>query len=146
MTIPWRRTEMILATTKGEDFDRFLKIFSTKGAEKRKQHGSKGSHVFRDPNEDDRVWVLFDWDAEGWQSFVSDPEVPPILQEAGHQGKPQAAELGGRYDASRLLPNRRSREEIAMEESPIKVGVIAEQTGALSFMGIADANVAKMVV
>ena len=33
-----------------------------------------------------------------------------------------------------------------MEESPIKVGVIAEQTGALSFMGIADANVAKMVV
>ena len=90
---------MILATTKVEDFDHFLNIFSTKGAEKRKQHGSKGSHVFRDPNEDDRVWVLFDWDAEGWQSFVSDPEVPPILQEAGHKGKPQAAELGGRYDA-----------------------------------------------
>jgi hypothetical protein len=62
-------------------------------------HGSKGSHVFRDPNEDDRVWVLFDWDAEGWQSFVSDPEVPPILQETGHKGKPQAAELGGQYDA-----------------------------------------------
>jgi hypothetical protein len=69
------------------------------GAEKRKQHGSKGATVFRDPNEDDRVWVLFDWDADGWQSFVSDPEVPPILQEAGHKGKPQAAELGGRYDA-----------------------------------------------
>ena len=33
-----------------------------------------------------------------------------------------------------------------MEQSPIKVGVIAEQTGALSFMGIADANVAKMVI
>ena len=29
---------------------------------------------------------------------------------------------------------------------PIKVGVIAEQTGPLSFMGIADANVAKMVI
>jgi urea transport system substrate-binding protein len=28
----------------------------------------------------------------------------------------------------------------------IKVGVIADQTGALSFMGIADANVAKMVI
>jgi hypothetical protein len=94
-----RRKEMILATTKVEDFDRFLNTFSTKGAEKRKQHGSKGSHVFRDPNEDDRVWVLFDWDVEGWQSFVSDPEVPPILQEAGHKGKPQPAELGGQYDA-----------------------------------------------
>ena len=31
---------MILATTKVEDFDRFLNIFSTKGAEKRKQHES----------------------------------------------------------------------------------------------------------
>ena len=51
---------MILATTQVEDFDRFLKIFSTKGAEKRKQHGSKGATVFRDPNEADRVWVLFD--------------------------------------------------------------------------------------
>ena len=30
---------MILATTQVEDFDRFEKIFSTKGAEKRKQHG-----------------------------------------------------------------------------------------------------------
>jgi branched-chain amino acid transport system substrate-binding protein len=33
-----------------------------------------------------------------------------------------------------------------MTDMPIKVGVIAEQTGPLSFMGIADANVAQMVV
>jgi hypothetical protein len=55
--------------------------------------------VFRDPTEGDPVWVLFDWDAAGWQSFVSDPEVPAIMQLAGHVGKPQPAELGGRYDA-----------------------------------------------
>ena len=90
---------MILLTTQVEDFDRFLEIFSTKGAEKRKQHGSKGSTVFRDPNDDNRVWAVFDWDQEGFQSFVSDPEVPPILQEAGHKGTPQVAELGGQYDA-----------------------------------------------
>ena len=48
---------MLLATTQVEDFDRFLEIFSTQGAEKRKQHGSKGALVFRDPSEDDRVWV-----------------------------------------------------------------------------------------
>jgi hypothetical protein len=90
---------MILATTKVENFDRFLKVFSTKGAEKRKQHGSKGSIVFRDPTEDDRVWAIFDWDEKGWQSFVSDPEVPPILKEAGHQGRPQMARLGGQYGA-----------------------------------------------
>jgi hypothetical protein len=91
--------EMILATTTVEDFDRFLKIFSTKGAEKRKQHGSKGATVFRDPNQADRVWVLFDWDMQGFQKFLSDPEVPPIIKEAGHKSKPQAAELGGQYSS-----------------------------------------------
>ena len=90
---------MILATTSFEDYDRFMEIFSTQGAEKRKEHGSRGAHVFRDPNEDDRVWVIFDWDEQGWQSFVSDPAVPPIMQQAGHKGRPQAAELGARLDA-----------------------------------------------
>ena len=90
---------MILLTTQAEDFDHWLEIFSTKGAEKRKEHGSKGSTVFRDPNEDDRIWVVFDWDQEGFQSFLSDPEVPPIMQEAGHKSKPQGADLAGQYDA-----------------------------------------------
>lgn len=90
---------MLLATTKVTDVDRFIRIFSTTGADKRRLHGSKGSAVFGDPSEADRVWVVFDWDAEGWKNFVSDPEVPAILQEAGHVGKPQAALLKGRYDA-----------------------------------------------
>jgi len=95
-----RRTiQMLLATTKVADVDRFIRIFSTRGADKRRLHGSKGSTVFRDPSEADRVWVIFDWDAEGWKNFVSDPEVPAILQEAGHVGKPQAAMLQGHYDA-----------------------------------------------
>lgn len=91
--------KLILATTKIEDFDRFWNIFSTEGAEKRRQHGCRGSHVFRDPNEDDRVWAVFDWDEEGWQNFLSDPEVPPIMKKAGHQGKPQALEFAGQGDA-----------------------------------------------
>jgi branched-chain amino acid transport system substrate-binding protein len=33
-----------------------------------------------------------------------------------------------------------------MQEQAIKVGVITDQTGPLSFMGIANANVAKMVI
>lgn len=90
---------MILATTQVENVNRFLEVFSTKGAEKRKQHGSKGALVFHDPNESDRVWVVFDWDEKGWQSFVSDPEVPIVMKEAGHKGRPQAAVLGGQYSA-----------------------------------------------
>ena len=90
---------MLLATTQVEDLDRFLDIFSTQGAEKRKQHGSKGATIFRDPSEEDRVWVIFDWDEQGWQSFVSDPEVPPIIKEAGHKGPPKAARFAGRCHA-----------------------------------------------
>lgn len=90
---------MFLATTTVEDFDRWTSVFGSRSAEKRSQHGSKGATVFRDPNQDDRVWVLFDWDLEGWQAFATDPEVPPILQEAGHKARPQVAEFAGRYEA-----------------------------------------------
>jgi hypothetical protein len=88
---------MILATTTVEDVDRFLKVFGTTGADKRALHGSKGSTVFRDPTEENRMWVLFEWDEEGWANFVSDPEVPPILKEAGHLSKPQTGSLLGQY-------------------------------------------------
>jgi hypothetical protein len=90
---------MILSTVKVEEFDRFLNTFSTKGAEKRKQHGSNGSHVFRDPNDDGRVWVVFDWDEEGYSNLMSDPEVPAIFQEAGLQGRPEKAELAAEHEA-----------------------------------------------
>ena len=89
---------MLLATTTVADFDRFMKIFSTSGADKRRKYGSKGALVFRDPNQPDRVWAIFDWDEKGWQSFVSDPEVPPIMKEAGHTSKPQALPLAARCD------------------------------------------------
>jgi hypothetical protein len=90
---------MILATVKIEDFDRFWNTFSTTGAEKRKHHGSKGSHVFRDPNDDHRLLVVFDWDEEGYANLMSDPEVPAIFQEAGLEGRPQMAELAREHDA-----------------------------------------------
>ena len=90
---------MVLATTTVEDFDRLTDVFSTSGAEMRTQHGSKGALVFRDPNQDDRVWVIFDWDLDGWQSFASDPEVPPIMQQAGQKGRPQVPALSGSYEA-----------------------------------------------
>jgi hypothetical protein len=94
-----KETAMILATTTVEDVNRFLEVFGTKGADKRALHGSKGSTVFRDPTDTNRVWALFEWDEPGWAAFVSDPDVPPILKEAGHVGKPQSAMLLGQYTA-----------------------------------------------
>jgi DNA primase len=54
----------LLATTKVEDFNRFLDVFS-RGAEKRRQHGSKGSTVSRDPSDENRVWAILDWAGAG---------------------------------------------------------------------------------
>jgi len=97
--LPTEEKAMILSTVKIEDFDRFWNTFSTKGAEKRKQYGSKGSQVFRDPNDDERVWVVFDWDEEGYNKLLSDPELPAIFQEAGLKGRPEKAELAREHDA-----------------------------------------------
>ena len=91
---------MILSTVQIEDFDRFWRTFSTKGAEKRKQHGSKGASVFRDPNDEQRVWIVLDWDdEESYRSFLSDPDMPAIFEEGGVQGRPQPAELVQTLDA-----------------------------------------------
>ncbi len=90
---------MILSTVKVEDFDRFWNTFSTKGAEKRKEHGSQGARVFRDPNDDSRVWVVFDMDQEAYGRLMSDPDMPPIFQDAGLQGRPQAAEPAGETES-----------------------------------------------
>jgi quinol monooxygenase YgiN len=90
---------MMLATTKVKDVEQFIKVFSTKGAQKRQQHGCKGATVYRDPNEADRVWVIFDWDEAGFRNFTADPEVLPIIKEAGHLDKPQAALFSGTYFA-----------------------------------------------
>jgi hypothetical protein len=90
---------MILTTVRIEDFDRFWSTFSTKGAEKRKQLGSRGSRVFRDPNDDHRLWVVFDWDEEGYKNLLSDPEIPAIFQEAGLEGRPQMADLAREHEA-----------------------------------------------
>jgi hypothetical protein len=90
---------MILTTVRIEDCDRFRNTFSTKGAEKRKQLGSKGSRVFRDPDDDHRLWVMFDWDEEGYRNLLSDPELPAIFREAGLEGRPQMAELVREHEA-----------------------------------------------
>jgi len=90
---------MLLATTTVEDFDHWIKCFPRESLAKRKLHGSTGATVFRDPNDKARVWVMFEWDEKGWQSFVSDPEVPAIMKEARHTSKAQTATLSGRYSA-----------------------------------------------
>ena len=56
--------------------DRFLSTFSAKGLEKRREPGSGGACVFRDPSDNSRIWALFDMDEESY-----DP--PPENEAAG---------------------------------------------------------------
>ena len=90
---------MILGTAKVDDFDRFWQIFSTKGAELRKEHGSKGAQVFRDPEDANRVFAVFDWDEEGWQSYLSDPLAAEVFKEGGLDGRPATLPPAGESDS-----------------------------------------------
>src|SRR5258707_12953987 len=75
-----RRTVMILVTTTVENVDRFLDVFGTKGADKRALYGSRGSTVFRDPTEENRVWGLLDWDEAGGAGVASHPELRRVVK------------------------------------------------------------------
>lgn len=83
---------------KVEDVDTFLEVFSTAGVKKRREHGSNGATVFRDPAEEGRLWVLLDLDAAGFERFRADPEVPAIMENARYLERPRTMELVGRYE------------------------------------------------
>lgn len=83
---------MILATARIEDLDRFLNAFKTEGGPLRKEHGSRGAEVYRDPNDANRVWAVFDWDDEGWKSYLADPRAPEVFKDAGLEAPPVEAD------------------------------------------------------
>lgn len=89
---------MIVTITRVEDFDQFLGTFSAIGLEKRKEHGCRGSHVFKDPDDPNRVWVFFDWSNEDYESFLSDPEIPAIARELALREPPATARPVASYD------------------------------------------------
>jgi len=90
---------MILGTARVGDFDRFWSTFSTEGAELRKQHGSKGATVFRDPADPNHVLAVFDWNEEGWQEYLADPAAAEVFKDAGLEGRPEIIEPAGETDA-----------------------------------------------
>ena len=85
---------MILATTKVKDLDNFLEVYGTKGADKRGSHGSKGSTVYRDPIEEDRVWAIFDWDVPEVDEALSDRLILKALRQSIDDIEAQASSGG----------------------------------------------------
>lgn len=82
---------MIVTIARVTDPDRFLEVFETIGAAKRREHGCRGAQVYVDPDDAHRMWCVFDWDAEGYDDFLVDPEVPAIARELMLQAPPVRA-------------------------------------------------------
>jgi hypothetical protein len=90
---------MIITIANVTDFDQFLRTFATEGVRKRREHGCKGAHVVRDPDDACRVWVFFDWAQADYEKFLVDPEVPAIARTLALREPPVKVEPVARYDA-----------------------------------------------
>lgn len=90
---------MIVTVTTVTDPDRFLEVFETVGVEKRREHGCRGARVYFDPDDAHRVWSVFDWDAEDYDRFLADPDIPAIAQQLGIQAPPVHATAATELDA-----------------------------------------------
>jgi heme-degrading monooxygenase HmoA len=72
-----------------EDVPTFLGVFATRGAELRREHGSRRSQVFAVAGETNRVLVLFEWESrEAFERFLTDPAVKATMQSSGTVGRP----------------------------------------------------------
>lgn len=90
---------MIVTIANVTDFDEFLRTFSTVGLAKRREHGCRGAHVVRDPEDACRVWVFFDWAEEDYKGFLVDPEIPAIARKLALREPPLKVEPVAEYDA-----------------------------------------------
>lgn len=75
----------ILAKQVFRDFDEWLRGF-TENAPLRREYGSEGAVVFRDPGNDREVMIYFKWDSvENFKKFLRDPRLDEKIEsvEAG---------------------------------------------------------------
>jgi hypothetical protein len=90
---------VIVTIARVTDPDRFLEVFETVGAQMRRQHGCRGARVYFDPEDAQRAWCVFDWDAKDYEEFLTDPEIPAIARELGIQAPPVHAVAATELDA-----------------------------------------------
>ena len=90
---------MIVTVARVTDPERFLEVFTTIGAAKRREHGCRGARVHVDPDDANRVWSVFDWDAKDYEGFLADPDIPAIARELGLHAPPVHAVAVAELDA-----------------------------------------------
>lgn len=92
----------ILAEVHIEDLSKFLRMFSTAGLTARQKHGCLRSQIFKVENEQERIFILFDWrDKESFHGFLNDAAVKETMRASGTTRPPvftfleKAAEFEG---------------------------------------------------
>ena len=78
-----------IARVKIGEFDQFIETFSTRGKAKRAEHGCRGATVYRNAEDAQEIVSVFDWDRDGVEAFMADPEAREIMTAAGLQGPPE---------------------------------------------------------
>lgn len=78
-----------IARVRIEDWDRFIETFGGRGRDKRAEHGCRGVTVHRSLDDPNQLVNVFDWDRDGIEAFMADPEVEGIMESAGLQGPPE---------------------------------------------------------
>lgn len=80
----------ILARFSIEEYERFIGVFSTKGLEKRTEHGCVRSQVFKVPEDSHQVMILLDWESrEAFDAFRSDPAARETMKSGGMTSPPE---------------------------------------------------------
>jgi heme-degrading monooxygenase HmoA len=77
-----------IARSRVKDFDQFRETFTTRGAAKRREHGSRGARVFRGADDPNEVVIVFDWERSDIEAFLADPEAPEVMKAAGLEAPP----------------------------------------------------------
>ena len=90
---------MLLATTQVEDFDRFMEVFSTERRGEAQAARLEGRAGLPRPVRERPGLGDLRLGRAGLAELRVRPGGPPIMEEAGHKGKPQAAQFAGRCDA-----------------------------------------------
>ncbi len=71
------------------DYEQFIATFNGRGKEKRAEHGCRGVTIHRSIEDPNKLVNVFDWDREGVEAFMADPEVEEIMKAAGLKGRPE---------------------------------------------------------
>lgn len=91
---------MVLVRISIGEFEQFWSVFTAAGADRRREHGSRGARVFRNDDDPHEVWILFDWDRAAIDAFLADPAVGETMRSGGATGRPDVRFL----DEPRDLP------------------------------------------